>query len=253
MWQRYLLSYLRNHLNEAKSKNPSFSLRSFALKLGISPGMLSEILNELRPITLRTAKKIVDKIVLSEEEKSRLLHMMEDFKPQTRMLLPEEAFEFASHWYYPAILCLFDLDHPPKSKEEVAQKLNLDQATCEHAVDRLLEFGFLIADQNHHLQSSRQHFTTTEDIPNQAFQQALSENLERAKLILRNTPVDQRELTSVTFDGSTESLVYAKDEIRFFRDKMVSVMQGPTRDTVYALNIQLVPLTTPHKEITTHE
>lgn len=78
MWQRYLLSYLRTQLNEAKSKNPSFSLRSFALKLGLSPGMLSEILNEHRTITPRTAKKIIDRVSISSEERNRFLQMMEE-------------------------------------------------------------------------------------------------------------------------------------------------------------------------------
>lgn len=242
MWQRYFLSFLNDQFDQSKKANPSFSLRSFAKKLHLSPGMLSEILNGHRRLTKKTAEKIIENTKVTDSEKRRLAQMIGAEPIEARVLLPEEAYELESRWYYSAILCLFDLDDPPNTKEAIAERLNLPIDLCDSALDHLKSFGFLKLNENNQLESTKQYFKTSEDIPNTAFKQCLSEHLKQAQIALTDLPIDQRELTSVTFDGSSEGLLFAKEEIRNFRDKMVSVMQGPKRDHVYALNIQLIPL-----------
>ncbi|NCN42382.1 TIGR02147 family protein [bacterium] len=247
MWQRYLVKKLQDHLEEARSKNPSFSLRSFAQKLQISPGALSEMLKENRKLGQKTASKIIRNLDLPNEEREKLKQMISEPVAPERILLPEEAYELASHWHYSALLGLFDLDSPPKNSEEAAALLKLDSETCDQAVQILIEFGFL-KKENEVLFSTNQHFQTTEDIPSAAFRNALKEYSERSIQALEEIETDLREITSITFDGSSEGMEFAKKEIRIFRDRLRQAMQGAKRDTLYTLNIQLFPLTEPPKQ-----
>ena len=242
MWEKHFRTFLASKLEEARSRNAAISLRSFARKIQVAPGMLSEILNERRKVSAGTARKILDLLDLSPSERARLEQLISGAPAQTRVLLPQEAYELASRWYYPAILCLFDLDQPPADAADISRRLGLDPALTAQAVEKLLGFGFLKRDERGALASARGHFTTTEDVPNSAFQQGLAESLERAAEALESVTPARREVTSVTFDGTADRLLLGKEEIRKFRGQMVSVMQGVKRDAVYCLNIQLIPL-----------
>ncbi|MBI2609109.1 MAG: helix-turn-helix domain-containing protein [Deltaproteobacteria bacterium] len=60
---------------EIKMKNPHYSLRAFSNKLGLSSSSVSEILNGKRRISIKMAKRIIQKLELSPRERSNLLEL----------------------------------------------------------------------------------------------------------------------------------------------------------------------------------
>ncbi len=75
-----LILYLKKTFLESQAKNSSFSLRSFARKIDINPGLLSHLFNGKRKITFKTAEHILLRLEISEEEKKRFLSSVESAK-----------------------------------------------------------------------------------------------------------------------------------------------------------------------------
>ena len=63
------LNLLKKELDSRKSRNPNYSLRSFARSLDVSPSRLSEILSGQR-MSLKMANKIATKLKLNEKTKA---------------------------------------------------------------------------------------------------------------------------------------------------------------------------------------
>ncbi len=70
-------SWLQCELVRRKKKNPSFSLRSFSRKIGVSPSTLSQLLSGDRRLTSRTACKLAESLNPDEVTKEKLLRASE--------------------------------------------------------------------------------------------------------------------------------------------------------------------------------
>jgi transcriptional regulator with XRE-family HTH domain len=245
MWESHLIRLLKSRFEAAAKKNPGFSLRAFARRIGLSPGALSEIMRRKRGISAERALDIVDRLGLEDAELARFRHLVLRDNADSRMLLSAEAFKLISRWYYSAIISLFNLDQPPQNTEEIAETLALDLETAKEAVERLIDYHLLHRDEDGRVSATGQHFITKEDVPSEIVCQAHREGLELAARALNQYGVGEREFTSIVFDASKDSLREGKNEIRRFRDNLTEIMQSSDRDTVYRLNIQLFPLTKP--------
>lgn len=242
MWETQFIRILKDRFEAANKKNPGFSQRAFARRLGISPGALSEIMRRKRTVSARRAMEIVTALEVETSELERFRKLALKDRDESRMLLSNEAFELVSRWYYSAMISLFNLDVPPKTVEDVAEYLNLDIQTAREAVERLTGYELLRTDENGHITATGQHFITQEDVPSSAVRTAHLEGLEMAKQALNQYSVEEREFTSILFDAGKCHLKEGKEEIRRFRDNLTEIMQTSERDTVYRLNIQLFPV-----------
>ena len=65
--------FLRRELDRRLSTNPRYSLRAFARHLGMSPGELSEVLREKRPMSAKACQKVSRALDLSPAEFKQLL------------------------------------------------------------------------------------------------------------------------------------------------------------------------------------
>src|SRR4051812_37048819 len=75
---------INERLNEAKLKNPSFSIRAFAKRLGVSPTTLSLLLSGRRRISPKLAASLVDRLDLSPAEARALLSLFPSKRPYRR-------------------------------------------------------------------------------------------------------------------------------------------------------------------------
>ncbi|MGH1469518.1 MAG: helix-turn-helix domain-containing protein, partial [Bdellovibrionales bacterium] len=69
----HLPELLKKEYAGKKGRNPAYSLRAFAKHLGLSPGTLSELISEKRPVTLKTAQKVLGRLDISNDEKSYII------------------------------------------------------------------------------------------------------------------------------------------------------------------------------------
>ena len=60
---------------------------------------------------------------------------------------------------------------------------------------------------------------------------------------LEYSPVEERDVSSVTMAIDVQRIPLAKEAIRAFRRRLMRLLEAGSPDEVYNLNIQLVPVT----------
>src|ERR1700727_2838996 len=68
-----LQNLLRKNFADAKVRNPSYTMRSFARRLKVSSGALSEILAGRRRVGKKWAIRAADELALDPSERARLI------------------------------------------------------------------------------------------------------------------------------------------------------------------------------------
>lgn len=69
MNNQIIIEKILKDYQKIKINNPSFSLRAYSKKIGLNISLLSRILNNKIPITMRTVELLTERKIISEEEK----------------------------------------------------------------------------------------------------------------------------------------------------------------------------------------
>src|SRR5580704_15900576 len=111
--QIVLQKILRTKLDEVRTKNPSFSIRAFSNRVGLSPATLSRILNGKRRVSKKLALKVSDKLMLDPQERSELLehfptvgNALKDEVDLSYLRLTADQYQIVADWRAFAILSL---------------------------------------------------------------------------------------------------------------------------------------------------
>ena len=77
---------LQNHYNQQRVRNPQYSLRAMARKMGVSKTTLTQFLNERRKCTPLLALQICKLLNFTEEETLKVLNdiIVKKKKPKTK-------------------------------------------------------------------------------------------------------------------------------------------------------------------------
>lgn len=243
-WKSYFTELLRSKYQDRYLRNSSYSMRAFARDLNLSSGALTELYNRQRSPSKRKVLEICELLKLSAQEERHLFQLLGLQSPaDTRVTLLPEAYDLISSWYFPAILCAFELDSPPRTIQELSHLVKMQEPDVAEAVDRLCEVGFLKKDGDGFLSATGVFYQTRDDLPHERIRQFHREGLQKAEEALEGVAPAEREFNSITFEGSSESLAQAKQLIRNFREELIVLMQQGRKDRVYRMNIQLWPLT----------
>jgi uncharacterized protein (TIGR02147 family) len=244
--------WLAAELAEKRASNPRYSLRLFAIKLGFSPGRVSEYISGKRPITLKQALKIADRLSYPPDKRRRFFHCIEfenllpseeptDIDSAYRKL-SAEAFAVVADWYHFAILSLMDLDNFKASEEWISARLGISKKTAREAIQRLINIG-LLEKRRGQLSKLTPSHATTSDVPSTALRISHKQTLQQASEALDNVPIHLRDITSITMAVNPMKLNEAKKLIKKFRHQLSTLMETGKKTEVYNLNIQLVPVT----------
>ncbi len=240
-----VIEYLVKELSQRSKKNPAYSLRSFAKSIGINSGVLSAILNKKRPLTVSTAKKIIDALNLDSKTRSKLLQSLVSAEPQETQgsyhSLSEDLFQAVQNWEHFAILSMLESKSTALTPRAIAQRLKISQATAMETLETLKRIG-LIKLEAGKLKPTHKNLSTTHDIPSQALRHAHRQHLQKAIEALEDQSVDERDFSGVTMAISKKKLPIAKKLITQFRRDLCDLLEGGSRDEVYRLNVQLFSL-----------
>ncbi len=124
----------------------------------------------------------------------------------------------------------------------IAQRLNLEVAHVQESLNRLIRLN-LVKRTNGQLTRTTTSVTTTTDVPSKAIRTAHSQCILQALTALEKIPVDQRDITSVTFTSTPEKIPLLKELVRNFRRQVAELTEDGPRSEVFNLNIQFVPVT----------
>jgi len=239
--------YLQNILNKKQSLNSSYSLRAFANFLEISPGTLSDYLNNKRKISIKVAMKILNKFELTTQERDFLLSMVnpnalgksskQEFKE-----LDKDIYEIVSKWHYMAILHLIDCEDFISSYSWISKRLNLNINTVKEAILTMINVG-LIKEENNNLIQTNTNILTKDNTPSQAIKEYHKNILSIIDKKIDQVPLEEREISGLSLTFDKNKIPDIKTDIRqFLLDMNHKYSKGEKKD-VFHLEVAFVPLT----------
>lgn len=238
--------------SQRKVRNPSYSLRAYARDLGVSMGLLSEVLGGKRTLTYRTGCKILPRLGLAPRREKQFVTSL---APQPKILpsteralraqierLNADQFHLISDWYHFAILSLVKIPGCRADCHWISRRLGITPDEAELAVARLRRLR-LVREENGVLKRTKAQIETTPDLPTSAIKKSHKQTLEQVIVALFDVPVDQREIISTTVATTPEKMSEAKRMIREFAETMYDFLDDGPKTEVYNFNMQLVPVT----------
>ncbi|OFZ19097.1 MAG: hypothetical protein A2X94_10125 [Bdellovibrionales bacterium GWB1_55_8] len=254
--QHSIQKVLNEELVNLKLKNPSYSLRAFARKLGITPSALSEVLNGKRNISGKLAERLADRLMLDPEKKQNLLMTFSQEKrrqaaasvhgsstQRASIQLGMDHFKTVSDWYHFAILSLAETKTFRSDPAWIAKRLGLSKSVVTAAIERLLRLEMLNQDESGQLRPTGVGYTTSDEIANVSLRKSHAQNLELARASLEHDEVTLRDFTAITVSIDPAKIPEAKKMIRKFRDDLATFLESDEKSEVYKFCMQLIPLT----------
>ena len=252
--QVYYITKIKDCLSIRQKANPQYSLRAFARDIGVHHGTLGQVLKGTRPLPIKVANSVVNKLKLSPKEKTLFMESLMRKKlsidsikideHEERFMLDESFYKVLAEWEHVAILELFNLHGFEGSLEEITTRLNLSKNRAEVALNNLIICGLLIMDDEGKMNLAHPELRSTEDIKSQALRDSHIETMQMGIEKIESVEVELRDFSSMTVALSLDKLPEAKTIIREFRMKMGALLKDSEIKTdVFQLAIQFFPLT----------
>ncbi|RYZ93916.1 MAG: TIGR02147 family protein [Proteobacteria bacterium] len=231
---------LLEELTSARARNPSYSMRAFALRLGVNQSVISQVINGKRPLTRKTAQRILEGLGQSAAAIELTLAGKAEEK-NTYTSLSADSFQLVSEWYHFAILSLAETENFRGTPEAIASRLGITPQTAKEAMDRLLRLELLAA-KGKRLVATGKQLEAISAVPHVALRRANQDNLVLAEKALAEVPVELRDFTAITLCFDPDRIEDARAMIKAFRRSFDRAMEAGRKREVYKLSIQLFPL-----------
>ncbi|MGE3973342.1 MAG: TIGR02147 family protein [Bdellovibrionales bacterium] len=244
---------LQQELLKRTTKNPKYSMRAFALHLGVSSPVLSHLLAGRRPLTEKLIFKFSQSLGLPPNHVHFYISMLQkntsssgkEAMPFSTLSL--DTFHVISDWYHDAILELTHIPHFQPKHKWIARALGISVNEVSVAVERLVRLKLLSVDQNNKWQDNSRDNTTQAhpDISSVALRKYQEKILELSLESLRNVPKSQRDHTSTMTAIDSSDLDEIKNRIKRFRKELSDFLQrdGIKPNQIYQLSVSYFPLT----------
>ncbi|MFA6236282.1 MAG: TIGR02147 family protein [Bacteriovorax sp.] len=246
--QDEISNILFERFQEIKRTNSSYSLRSYALKLGLNSGVLSQIMNKKRDISIEFAEKLAASLALSEEERERF---MGSFKVQQDLKLDkldarvvgDDVLDRLTDWYLLAILSLVKLNDFVVSPGNISKRLGISLEEAVEAVNFLIAHEMLKSDESGKIVRTEKRFSTLDNISSDQLKKIQANNLRMGVESLYRDDVGKRDFTTMTIAVDPKNIDEAKELIRKFERDLAVLLEYGEKKEVYNLTIGLYPLT----------
>ena len=252
--QNYIRNLVKDHISNAKKKNPLFSMRAFAKKTGISVGGLSSFLSSKSDYSLEMLEKIVNAIVNSPEERKDILkefnvNLLDKIKSRTQSsnydyrVLKEEELSFIKDWYHYALLFLIRTSDFRLDILWISKRLGISSNEVELALARLIQLNLITINDDSSVTCTDNVIKTSDDVANQPLKIMHKQMLFLASQSLDKDPVDVRDITSLTLPINTKNLPKAKEILRKCQDDLMAILPDHEMNEVYHVLFSLYPVT----------
>lgn len=252
--------YLKDEFERRKSRNSSYSLRAYARDLELPSSKLSQYMSGDCGISGTKAGQIASKLRLSpieielfvcaaEAEHARDAFSRELAQQKLETLLSSvfsqvnmEKFSIIRDWHHLAILELTELANFQSDREWIAKALGISPEEVHEAVQRLERLELLDSSQERWVQTAKD-FETPADTSSRAIREYHRQMLRVVETRFENVPIEKRELGSVMFAVDQELVPEFKQLLRRFQKEAAAIAErSQNKDSLYALNFQLMPI-----------
>ncbi len=241
---RYWQQILKDELDLRKGKNHSYSLRSFAKHLDLSPAQLSQVMSGKRTLTPKIAEQICKKLGFKDLEKEKFIYSslsVESENDAVSTQLAHDEFALISDWYHFAILSLAEVKNSKANPIWVSKRLGISHIEAKEALERLIRLG-IIEIKEGKINQIKKSLRTTTDVPSLAIRKYHHQNLKNASQKLEDVEVELREFTSITTAIDTKNILEAKKLINEFKRKLSTLLEKGNPTEVYTFSAQLFPV-----------
>lgn len=239
-------------LAERTRRNPSYSLNAFSAFLGISPASLSQVISGKRPLTKKTAIKIINRCGFSATDAQAFLVSAMGLESQAFEEAPVkespnfreleiDTFRIISDWYHLAILSLGDVKPNYSDPKWIAERLGIKERVAKEAFDRLVHLNLIKRRGKGYYQCTKPLWTPTKRSI-EAIRKYHSQNLALAENVLRQESAPVEYFSSVTMAVDELQLPQARQLIKNFQNKLCRLVESGRRTRVYTLAVQLFPV-----------
>lgn len=257
-------SILNEILQERSAANASYSLRSYARDLKISPSTLSEVLNGKKGLSPKLASSIANNLKLPDWEKSYFCDLvtkdhaksprirsearkrLEDRKQENHMhILNQRAVKALTSWVDLAILELTYMADFEGTTDWIAKKLQINSVVVNSSVKRLMAAGLLEIDKETGRWSDVSPlFSSTDGISNESIRNFHKTVLNLALKKLESPDLKSRTVKSVIFSMSSENIPKAQKIMNDAIAQIVSLADksNQERNEVLCFSSQLFSL-----------
>lgn len=256
-------NYTKILLQEFQSRtrrNAAYSLRSFARDLNLSHSSLSRILGGSQGLSEAKAEEVIRQLKLTGHEADRFRIEVQSQhsrskrtreSAQARLTKNEfrisdlslEHFKIVSDWYHYAILELSTLQDFQSDVTWISQRLNISELETKAAIKRLISLELLEKSQDGTIKKTTDFQATPSGTPSRALKNHHQQMLKKAEAALFDQDLDERDFSSITFAMSSETLSWAKQEMKSFRRSLTrKLATEKKKDRLYVLSMQLFAL-----------
>lgn len=240
-----LIDHLQKTYAERCRRNPQYSLRAFAKALDIDSSTLSALIRRKRPLTAKTAQRLIGNLGITDPSHSQslLLEVLgeSDKNAPEYHQLEIEAAEVISSWEHFAIRSLLQLDGYRPNTKQVARRLNIPHGIALEALNRMQRLG-LVVQQGEIWLDTGTNLAMPANVPSAALRGALRQCMVKAIDSLEKDPLDVRDMSGTTMAIASGKLPEARKLILDFRRRLCAFLEDGPKNSVYRLNIQLFPL-----------
>jgi uncharacterized protein (TIGR02147 family) len=227
----------------AQAKNPRYSMRAFAKRIGVSQAAVSQILAGKRTLTEKTALKILSGLDKTPQEISEAFDSDQESSRKFTSL-DVDTFHLISDWHHYAILNLAQTDDFESSARWIAKRLGIAEKTAADSIELLMRLDLLEKNpKTKKLSPTEEQFEAVSEVANAAMKKAARQDLELSLAALEETEFSERDFTAMTLCFDPARMKEAIRMIKNFRRHFSNVMESKNKKEVYRLNVQLFPLT----------
>ncbi len=255
--------YLRAELVDTIKRNPNYSLRAFAKKLGLAPSTLSEVLkgkkNISREMSFKLSKSLrmdsneteyfellVDlETLVSEDRRMETLDRINRLRPSGAVKdLSVDLFKLISDWYHLPILEMTQLRDFKFSPPNISKALGITAIEAEAALERLIRLELLELSESGKYKKTSESLSISSQVSSKALQNFHKQMLEKAITSLSEQSTKEKIVGSETFAFDAKRLPDANEIIESFYKKMVRLAdQCEKSKDIYHLTVQFFRLT----------
>lgn len=233
-----------------RERNPAYSLRSYGRDLEVNSGRLSQYFSGRRPVTRKSALRIMGHLGLSPTEQARWLGVaIEPSRAAEPHLLEQRAFELISEPIHFTILSLVDTRGFKNNPQWIARRIRSSVPEVAQSLALLKDLGLLEERKSGLALTHKEGVRSSDGVRNAALRRAHEKQLRQAIESLESIPLNLRDVTSITMTADLRRLNEAKVLIQDFRRKLCKLLEGSDATEVYRLQVQLIPLTEINGEV----
>ncbi len=253
--------YLKEVISSIKEKNPSFSLRSLALKLETPASYMSEVISGKRNLSLEKAMKFARLLKMTSPELGHFCRLISldsctDEEIRNSLLKEIEAslerdprgktearyFEIISSWECIAIFELLK-GFPSKPAAFFAQELGIQEETAQSALEKLCHIQAVAPNPEGGYRLLKEDIFVSTPSHNLALKSYNSAMIEKARHAIYNQSPNRRFTGTETLMIDPRLLPEAHKLINQCMDKILLLLnQSEERTTLVHLQVHLFEL-----------